>query len=96
MVNDHVKDLNYNTDFHHQGNESDDEILYGLNEDMSISDWETYYSEDLYNMWKNLREYGASTGSSLYMIQYADYTDFVEWCYKMSSKRMYITPVGTK
>ena len=94
MVNDHVKDLRYNMDSHHQGNDSDDEILYGINEDMSIEDWETFYSEDLYNMWSNLREYMAETGSGLYLLQRADYTEFVQFCYDTSSKRMYLTPVG--
>ena len=95
MVNEHVKDAQYTaTDSHHHGFDSDDEIIYGVDEIMSISDWETYYSEDLYNMWSSLRSYTDVTGARAYCMEFATYTDFVEWCYSMSSKRMCPTKIG--
>ncbi len=94
MVNDHVKDAQYvSRDSHHQGYDSDDEFLYNLSETMPISDWETYYSEDLYNMWSSIRSYGQETGAATYCMEFADYTNFVEYCYEHSSKRMCPTKV---
>ena len=95
MVNEHVKDLQYtSSESHLQNLDSDDEIVYGNDEIMSISDWETYYSEDLYNMWSSLRSYIDTTGARAYCMEYSTYTDFVEWCYNMSSKRMCPAKIG--
>ena len=95
MVNDHVKDAQYGTrDSHQQGYDSDDEFLYGLSETMPINDWETYYSEDLYNMWSAIKSYGDQTGARVYCMEFADYTNFVEYCYAQSSKRMCPSKVG--
>lgn len=97
MVNEHVKDAQYTaSDSHQQGFDSDDEFAYRAQEPMTISDWETYYSEDLYNMWRSLRAYGDTTGARAYCMEHATYTDFVEWCYEHSSKCMYFAKVGTK
>ena len=95
MVNEHVKDQQYTqTDTHQQNHSSDDEFIYGSDDTMSIQDWESFYSEDLYNMWSSMKTYTLSTGASAYMNEYASYQDFVEFCYSMSSKKMYMYPVG--
>lgn len=92
MVNDHVKDLNHNQN--HQYNSSDDEAAYRADEIMSISDWESYYERDLFTMWERLRGYTLETGAAIYMLDHASYTDFVDYCYTHSSKKMYMYPVG--
>lgn len=92
MVNEHVKDLRYSQ--YDQGNLSDDDVAYGADEDMTLHDWEAYYERDLFNMWNNIKGYTMQTGSANYMMNFALYTDFVEFCYKYSNKKMYMSPVG--
>lgn len=93
MVNEHVKDERHARNEAH-GYDSDDEFAYRAQEEMSIVDWETYYSEDLYNMWSAIKSYGDTTGARAYCMEYADYTSFVEWCFAHSSKLMYPSKVG--
>ena len=92
MVNDHVKDLRYSQ--YDQGNSSDDDAAYRADEIMPIHDWESYYERDLFNMWSTMKGYTMETGAANYMLNFASYTDFVEFCYKTSSKKMYWYPVG--
>lgn len=92
MVNEHVKDLQYVQQ--DQYNSSDDEFAYRADENMSLQDWESYYERDLFNMWEKIRGYAAETGAANYMLNFALYTDFVEFCYKYSNKKMYRYPVG--
>lgn len=96
MVNEHVKDAQYASKDNQQTYDSDDEFAYGAQEEMSIQDWEAYYSEDLYNMWRALRSYGETTGARAYCMEFANYTNFVEYCYQHSSKVLYPSKVGSK
>ena len=96
MVNEHVKDLQYiSRESHLQGNiDTEDDFAYNGDDQMPISDWEMYYSEDLYNMWNAINVYGKTTGSFAYCMEYATYSDFVEFCYENSSKKIYHAKVG--
>ena len=92
MVNEHVKDLQY--DQQDQYNSSDDEFAYRVDEVMTLHDWESYYERDLFTMWDRLKGYTDETGAANYMLNAASYDDFVEFCYRCSSKKMYMYPVG--
>lgn len=90
MVNEYVKDDIVNA-VNHDAYSSDDEYH---EEPMSFLDWENYYANDLHNMWWNINQYMSSSGSCLYMLQYADYNDFAEFCWKNSSGYKYRPAVG--
>jgi hypothetical protein len=92
MVNEHVKDLQYTQQ--DQYNSDDEDFAYRVDEDMTLHDWGSYYERDLFNMWENIRGYTMETGAANYMLNVASYTDFVEFCYKHSDKKMYMYPVG--
>jgi hypothetical protein len=51
---------------------------------MNVEDWETWYSRDLMNMWFSLREYTDQTGVSNFIMPFASYHKFVEFCYNNS------------
>jgi hypothetical protein len=92
MVNEHVKDLQYA--HQEQYDLSDDEFMYRADEDMTLCDWEAYYERDLFNMWERIKGYTSETGAGNYMLNFASYTEFAEFCYKYSNKKMYMYPVG--
>ncbi len=48
---------------------------------MNIEDWETWYSRDLMNMWFSLRSYTDDAGVSNFLMPFATYSKFVEFCY---------------
>jgi hypothetical protein len=48
---------------------------------MNIEDWETWYSRDLMNMWFSLKTYTEDSGVSNFVMPFATYTKFVEFCY---------------
>jgi hypothetical protein len=92
MVNEHVKDLQYAYQEH--CNSSDDEFAYRADEDMTFVDWEAYYERDIFTMWERIKGYTSETGAGNYMLNFASYTEFAEFCYAHSSKKMYMYPVG--
>lgn len=92
MVNEHVKDLQYTQQ--EQYDLSDDEFNYRADEDMTFVDWEAYYERDIFNMWEKIKIYTLETGAGNYMLNFASYTEFAEFCYAHSSKKMYMYPVG--
>ena len=95
MVNSYVKDDLYNrTDSHHGPQGQDENSVYGFDEPLSFTDWETYYSTDLYNMWSKIKDYLSMSGAAAYMIPYADYNSFAMFCYKSSDGTMYSPAVG--
>lgn len=51
---------------------------------MNIEDWEVWYSRDLMNMWFSLRSYTDDSGVSNFVMPFATYTKFVEFCYANS------------
>jgi hypothetical protein len=48
---------------------------------MSLDDWTCWYSRDLMNMWMSLRQYREDASISNFVMPYASYSDFVEFCY---------------
>jgi len=95
MVNAYVKDDSHNKNEPHLHNACDDEIPhYGVEEPLTFTDWETYYSTDLYNMWSKIKDYLSMSGAGAYMIPYADYNDFAMFCYQSSDGTMYSPAVG--
>jgi len=92
MVNEYVKDDNRATnDAHHQ--ETDDEYCMD-NDPMELEDWETFYSDDLYNLWGRMEGYLQETGAAAYMLLHVPWPDFVKFCYNNSLKNKYWTAVG--
>ena len=51
---------------------------------MNIEDWTTWYSRDLMNMWFSLKSYTEDAGIDNFVMPFATYTKFVEFCYKNS------------
>jgi hypothetical protein len=51
---------------------------------MNIEDWEVWYSRDLMNMWFSLRSYTSDAGVSNFVMPFATYSKFVEFCYANS------------
>jgi hypothetical protein len=51
---------------------------------MNIEDWTEWYSRDLMNMWFSLVQYREDTGLSNYVLPFASYTKFCEFCYANS------------
>lgn len=91
MVNEYVKDdIRYQVAGQDQGS-SDDEYY---DEPMVISDWCTYYSDDLHNMWWELGNYIGRNGAGAYMLNRCDFSDFCEFCYKQSNGIQYRPAVG--
>ena len=95
MVNSYVKDdLHNKTDSHRGPQGQDENSVYGFDEPLCFTDWETYYSTDLYNIWSKIKDYLAMSGAGAYMIPHADYNDFAMFCYKSSDGTMYSPAVG--
>jgi len=46
--------------------------------------WIDWHSSDLWNMWSLVHDYSQSTGITANVLQFANFTDFCEWCYDMS------------
>lgn len=84
MVNYYGKDTQNDLNSHHHTEEHDDDEIFRPDEVLSVEDWTSYYSDDIYNMWSLIRDYIEETGCRSYMMQYADYTNFAEFCYSMS------------
>ena len=82
MVNDYVKDDLYNSNNHHGGYNSDDDMYRG-DDLMSCEEWQSYHSDDLYNIWSRIRDYIEENGVH-YIMQGADYTNFAEHCYEVN------------
>jgi len=51
---------------------------------MNIEDWTEWYSRDLMNMWFSLVQYTQDTGISNYVLPFASYSKFCEFCYANS------------
>ena len=51
---------------------------------MDIDDWTTWFSNDLMKMWMSLRQYREDASISNYIMPYATYSDFCDFCYQMS------------
>ena len=94
MVNYYVADDQYNTNNSHQPVDTQDDEIYRPDEVMSVEDWTSYYSDDLYNMWSMMRDYMEANGIKCYMMQDSDYSNFAEYCYSMSRGHAYQGRVG--
>ena len=77
--------VEYTNDHHYDEMDYDDEQEDVLPPSpMEIEDWTTWYSGDLMNMWFSLKQYRDDVGISNYVMTYASYTDFCEFCYNKS------------
>lgn len=86
--NQYVDDANATVDEFNNGNVGD--FFDGDQEDeppptqMSLDEWICWFSRDLMNMWMSLRQYREDASVSSYIMPYATYSDFCEFCYQMS------------
>lgn len=70
--------------------ESDEEREYAINTQrpLHVEDWSVYYSDELLNMWLNMRQYLQNTGLSTRILRNAELSDFIEFCYMFSDRRV--------
>lgn len=54
---------------------------------LEINDWITYYSDDLHNLWSSITEYKHDACIDSQFLNKADFGDFCEFCYNMSTKK---------
>jgi hypothetical protein len=52
-----------------------------IDEPLHINDWELYYQDDLRYMWGILQRYLYDSATSHLILNFADYNDFVEFCF---------------
>ena len=57
-----------------------DEEIY-IDEPSHINDWELHYQDDLRYMWGILQQYLYDSAMSHLILNFADYNDFVEFCF---------------
>ena len=86
--NQYVDEANGATDEFNNGDvgdffDGDDEVEPPPHQ-MSLEEWTDWFSRDLMNMWMSLRQYTTDASISSYVMNYASYSDFVEFCYNMS------------
>ena len=62
----------------------EDERMPPRNKPMEFDEWQTWYSNDLLNMWMSLRAYKEDSGNESYILDQADFNDFCEFCYNFS------------
>jgi hypothetical protein len=65
--------------------DGDQEIEYPLGQ-MELEDWITWFSTDLMNMWMSLRQYRSDASVNNYIMDFASYSDFCDFCYQTSCK----------
>jgi hypothetical protein len=66
------------------GNEadnSDNEYEVNIDEPLHINDWEMKHQDDLRYMWGILQQYLDDAVMSHFMLKFAKYDDFVEFCF---------------
>jgi hypothetical protein len=69
------------------GNEaefSDTEVEFNSNEPLHINDWEAEHHEHLHYMWGILQQYLYDAAFSHLILNYANYDEFVEFCFHNS------------
>lgn len=69
-----------------QDDEQDDEQIIPRNRPMNFDDWITWYSDDLLNVWMNIRNYKQDNGIERFFLNDLSWNDFCEMCYEFSSK----------
>ena len=52
-----------------------------IDEPLHINDWELHYQDDLRYMWGILQQYLYDSATSHLILNFADYNDFVEFCF---------------
>lgn len=66
--------------------EDQDEPIIPRNRPMNYQDWITWYSDDLFNLWMNIRSYREECGLQRFLLNNLDWNEFCEICYYYSSK----------
>lgn len=84
-----MKDIQYDQQSLPMDEDPQEEIIYGPTEVMPQHDWEMYYSTDLENMWSRMKDYLHMSGAAAYMMEFADYQTFVDYCYSNSKGLIY-------
>jgi len=64
----------------------EDEPIIPRNRPMDYQDWITWYSDDLFNIWMNMKTYREETGTERFLLNDMNWNDFCEICYEYSSK----------
>lgn len=75
-----------NRDAHQISEEDDENIGLYSNIELTLSDWVTWHSTDLQNMWGSLRAYLEDACLQHDILKHMDFADFCEMCYQHSSK----------
>ena len=64
----------------------EDERMPPRNKPMEFEEWQTWYSNDLLNMWMGLKAYREDSGNEYYLLDEAEFHSFCRWCYHNSCK----------
>ena len=73
-----------------EADNSDDErelVNFPKNKPLDYDDWTFWFSDDLRNLWWNIRDYTNGRGTSHRILDQADFDDFCQFCYNFSCKR---------
>jgi hypothetical protein len=65
----------------YESDHEDDNVPHNLGHE----DWVEWYSRDLLNMWFSLCQYREDASVSNFILNFATYSDFCEFCYRYSS-----------
>jgi|TARA_B110000014_G_scaffold77689_1_gene53223 hypothetical protein len=65
---------------------SENEDENNIEEPLHITDWELIYQEELRYMWANIQQYLYDSSFSSRILNYANYDDFVSFCFEMSKE----------
>ena len=56
------------------------------NRELDYDDWTFWFSDDMHNLWWNVRDYLSSRGNTPRVLDQADFEDFSRFCYNFSCK----------
>jgi|TARA_B110000003_G_C16653096_1_gene535171 hypothetical protein len=66
-----------------------DEILYADDDELTIHDWETYYSDDIRYIWDMMKILIRDAWLEYEILHQAEYWEFVEFCFEDRWDRRY-------
>jgi len=83
----YLQEITNNNTHEEDGNISEeDERMPPRNKPMDFDEWQTWYSNDLLNMWMSIRAYKEDSGNESYVLDQAEFNDFCEFCYNYSCR----------
>ncbi len=72
--------------------DDDDKMYIPRNRPLEYSEWVTWYSNDLLNMWMSLIAYNEDSSNTSYILDQGSFEKFSEFCYTYSCKSRSLYP----